>query len=567
MFNEYLKMISFLPDFISYHQCGLAICALLYLQLVTITRTTSSMILAGNIELAHNDASPPFLLRSPEPSLKVRVQYSPQSMSPWGILLLGVVLGAVAMRCAMADDWLSKINAFVTTEANSIDKSWISKDATVPAKSKYETNITQIESFNDVTDESKMKSLQNMENHEVAQEPTPLYEHIEHHSKAHDAISHSPTQKPLLEEDPDELIDSIKSVTLYPIPGNSKRTKIEIRNKRNCTSEGRKLIPKMWGLSYSLDDVMRPIHAAFAPKTKYQPVDLDLYRSTTQDHALFDNEDFLESLDLVLGRIATRQNNLNLLKRVYNWFSWPDQEELWQCLRVAIQYKSLDCFKFLISQVNDETNRSLTLEFCAYHNQVDMIKEAFATWIKSEKSDAANVPLVVAATHGRLGSVRYLLTKCTNLEIQATSSFIDANYTTSVMAASAHGHMAVLRELVAAGAKLRTEGLAAEGETDPFVKALGTGNATMLACLLNFDDSVFAGRNQYLQTILELAVKKINPKLTRWALAQDGVTGNRQYESSCLLACQQGDLELIHVFIEGCVPRTINIPTGVTSSP
>jgi hypothetical protein len=62
--------------------------------------------------------------------------------------------------------------------------------------------------------------------------------------------------------------------------------------------------------------------------------------------------------------------------------------------------------------------------------------------------------LVVAASHGHVDVVRFLLMKCTDVEISIASPYVDEDYPTPVLAAAAGGHFAILQELAAAGARI-----------------------------------------------------------------------------------------------------------------
>lgn len=67
----------------------------------------------------------------------------------------------------------------------------------------------------------------------------------------------------------------------------------------------------------SVDIIMRPLQKILAPDLDYRPVDEQLSKLNKGGGAINDTKDILRALFDVLGQFAIRQDNLQLLKRVY----------------------------------------------------------------------------------------------------------------------------------------------------------------------------------------------------------------------------------------------------------
>jgi hypothetical protein len=104
---------------------------------------------------------------------------------------------------------------------------------------------------------------------------------------------------------------------------------------------------------------MRAIQAMFAPEFAYQAMDGSLSKMETREDAIQDNRELVKSIVRVLGRFATRQ----------------DEEE--RFIKTAVECKQVQCFEYLLPSVDDKEVQARSLEFCAYHNQVEMIQKAF----------------------------------------------------------------------------------------------------------------------------------------------------------------------------------------------
>jgi hypothetical protein len=302
----------------------------------------------------------------------------------------------------------------------------------------------------------------------------------------------------------------------------------------------------MWKVSYSVDSVMRPIQAMFAPESAYQAMDGGLSKMETREDAIEDNRELVKSIVQVLGRFATRQGDLTLLRKAHQFCPW-DQDEEERFIKTAVECKQVQCFEYLLPSVDDKEIQARILELCAYHNQVEMIQKAFDSWTKFVKSEAANVPLVVAASHGHVDVVRFLLMKCTDVEMSIASPYVDEDYPTPVLAAAAGGHFAILQELAAAGAKIRQKPDSKEPE--PFSKALAAKNAPMLACLIKYDHSLVDGKSALIRNILDIALECDNAELIDLTLSQDESETFGPYESYLRSASQRGQLEIMHTLI------------------
>jgi hypothetical protein len=282
----------------------------------------------------------------------------------------------------------------------------------------------------------------------------------------------------------------------------------------------------MWKVSFSVDAVMRPIQEMFAPELAYCAIDADLCGPKLQADAFSDNREVVKFILRTLGRFAVRKGNLELLMKVWEYSASADQKELWQFLEVVIEYGRLDCFTYLLPFVDGELPKARVLEFCAYHDQVEMMKQAFGKWTEFVKSDTANAPLVVAAAQGQMESVRFLLSKSTNVDISIKSSFINEDYPTPVEAAAAGGHVAILQELMAAGAKL-----------------------------INWPDTIvnIAQRNDHLELMQFVLTER----------ATDPASSRYKPQLSVLRsACEKGQLDIMHTLINHGA-NYVTILTGI----
>jgi hypothetical protein len=176
-----------------------------------------------------------------------------------------------------------------------------------------------------------------------------------------------------------------------------------------------------------------------------------------------------------------------------------------------------------------------------------MIRKAFDRWTKFVKSATANAPLVVAASHGHVELVKFLLMKCTDVEVSIKSPYVDENYPTPVLVAAAGGHFLILQELVAAGAEIRQN--PDSKIPDPFSKALAARKASMLACLIKCDSSLLDAKPALVERILDIALEEENAELIDLTQAKEERYDFGLYKSHLRLACQRGHLEIMHTLI------------------
>jgi ankyrin repeat protein len=216
-------------------------------------------------------------------------------------------------------------------------------------------------------------------------------------------------------------------------------------------------------------------------------------------------------------------------------------------MKVSIEYKKIHCFSYLLPFIKYAEAKARVLELCAHHNQVKMMQEAFEKWTEFIKSDTANAPLVVAATRGHIDSVQFLLTKCTNVEISIKSPYVDENYPTPLLAAAAGGYLAILRELVAAGAKTRQD---IDSELpDPLLKGIATRNVAMLACLVEHNWSILNNRSDSIDTVLDIAIEHDHAELVEWTLLKSTINRSGYHKSRLRSACQRGHIEIMHMLL------------------
>jgi hypothetical protein len=456
-------------------------------------------------------------------------------VSSWEILSIGIVLGALAMRCAMLDHrlhWL-KLNAIGLNTSNSTD--WVYHDS---------CDATPLMLLEDTTSDAREKIPPAAEASQIGGKQVVKEMRNEQSIRVNPDVA---TTGMSLNEDAIELhdLDDLEGY-LYedtcPVPAKAETA---------GPAEAPKFPDSMWKVSYSVDAVMRPMQQIFAPELAYQAIDAELGNSKFEKDAYDDNRELVKTILRVLGRFAVRKDNSDLLKKVQEYSPRVDQESLWQLLQVAIESKRLQCFAYLFPLVDGTDAKARVLELCAYHNRVGMTKQAFSKWTKFVKSDTANAPLVVAAAQGRVEMVQFLLTKCTDVEISIKSSFVDEKYPNPVMAAAAGGHIAILQELVAAGAKIRLDDPVSK-LLDPFEKAMATKNANMLASLIQCDPYVFRYRSRSVDSILEFALEQNHPGSMQLILAEEVKRREVIELCSSLLrsACQKGYLEIIHILID-----------------
>jgi ankyrin repeat protein len=424
-------------------------------------------------------------------------------MSSWESLFLGIALGAFAMRCAMLDhrlhwlkfhrnpdiqDW---IYYYVTEGAEDKDDTYVGASPRLLEDAPSNTG----ESLSPVDEADQIKNGQVMKD-------TCDKKLIETNSDLTTALVSFNGDAVEL-EDLDDLEEYLYGDAS---PGPAQSSPAE-------PDELPKFPDAMWKVSFSVDAVMRPIQEMFAPELAYHAIDADLCTGKLQADAFRDNRDLVRSMLRTIGRFAVRQDNLELLTKVWEYSASAVQEELRQFLEVVIEYGRLDCFAYMLLFVSGEFPKARVLEFCAYHDQVEMMKQAFGKWTKFVKSDTANAPLVVAAAQGHMVSVRFLLTKSTDVDISIKSSFINEDYPTPVEAAAAGGHVAILQELMAAGAKL-----------------------------INWPDTIvnIAQRNDHLELMQFVLTER----------ATDPASSRYKPQLSVLRsACEKGQLDIMHTLI------------------
>ncbi|KAH7084637.1 hypothetical protein BKA63DRAFT_517 [Paraphoma chrysanthemicola] len=254
----------------------------------------------------------------------------------------------------------------------------------------------------------------------------------------------------------------------------------------------------IYGPTLSTDDIMRPIHDIFAPELEYKSMKPIHERFGYISASCRESREVVPQLQRLLGRFAIRQHNPKLLERTYFKSQERVKRDLWPLLEVAVEYNRSECFEYILPCVEKAEERTRVLDMCADRNRVNMMAKAFSLWTTYVKTDSANTPLVVAAARGHIDSVRFLLTKCTDVEVCAKSTFIDERYPTPILAATVGNHRAILAELLAAGAKL---------EEDHYVIALDAKNANMLACIMNATTAPIHFSPDLLQRCLELAIE------------------------------------------------------------
>jgi ankyrin repeat protein len=424
-------------------------------------------------------------------------------MSSWESLFLGIALGAFAMRCAMLDhrlhwlkfhrnpdiqDW---IYYYVTEGAEDKDDTYVGASPRLLEDAPSNTG----ESLSPVDEADQIKNGQVMKD-------TCDKKLIETNSDLTTALVSFNGDAVEL-EDLDDLEEYLYGDAS---PGPAQSSPAE-------PDDLPKFPDALWKVSFSVDAVMRPIQEMFAPELAYHAIDADLCTGKLQADAFRDNRDLVRSMLRTIGRFAVRQDNLELLTKVWEYSASAVQEELWQFLEVVIEYGRLDCFAYMLLFVSGEFPKARVLEFCAYHDQVEMMKQAFGKWTKFVKSDTANAPLVVAAAQGHMASVRFLLTKSTDVDISIKSSFINEDYPTPVEAAAAGGHVAILQELMAAGAKL-----------------------------INWPDTIvnIAQRNDHLELMqFVLTERATEPASSRY----------KPQLSVLRSACEKGQLDIMHTLI------------------
>jgi ankyrin repeat protein len=479
-----------------------------------------------------------------EPHSKLGILHSVHTMSSWEVLCIGIVLGALAMRCAMLDHCLYwfKFNAISLETSKS--KGWVYQNAEQRLGDKDDLcNAVSLKLLEDGSRHTS-ESTSSTDDTNVIERGKLLEETRKKQSVEVD-LGVTATIVPLNE-------DSIELQDLDDLEGYLYGDVSPVLTKAETVEpvEPPKFPDTMWKVSYSVDAVMRPIQETFAPQLAYQAIDADLCTSKVQTDAYDDNRAIVKSILRVLGRFAIRQDNLELLKRMYEYSTCTDQDELWRYLQVVIDYKRLRCFTYMLPFVDGADAQARVLELCAYHDQVDMMKQSFNRWTRFVKSDTANAPLVVAAAQGHLDFVQFLLTKCTNVEISIESSLIDERYPNPVMAAAAGGHVAILQELVAAGAKIRQHDSDSKSP-DPFDQAIATKNATMLTSLMKCNGSVLMGRLDSVDNILDFALEQNHPELMQLLLAEEAKKQGVHEPRNLLLrsASQRGQLEMMHTLI------------------
>jgi hypothetical protein len=452
--------------------------------------------------------------------------------STWNTLLFGMVLGASAARYTMVYHWLRWVEVYVTAVLRwkNLNRNMDGATHLLPGPGTHLDNTA-----------------------------VTLLEYVPTTAEG--------DHRPVLEAGPIPattvaLVDRGQSITEVDCAQTENQTadtdgteanelgRVMIRGSIGAVTDVEKVAghPSLIGSEHdlgSVDLIMRLVHDMLAPELEYQPMDQQMDTQKVRHEALADARDILQALHTALGRFSIRQGNLKLLKKIYRYSSICNQEQLWLLAKVSIEYNRLDSFMYLLCSATGDESRDRLLELCAYHDRVDMMEKTFEKWTSMVRSDAANKPLVVAAAQGHIKSVRFLLTKCTNLEVRSHSNFVDEIYPTAVMAASASGNRAILQELFAAGAKLR-EYWPFDIDKDPIKKACVTRNVTMLACLLQCDPSPI--KNSCDRTAgLSLAVEFDNQQVLSLILA--GTIDNTDKTGPFRKACQRGHLEFMHSFI------------------
>lgn len=463
-------------------------------------------------------------------------------MPVWDAFFIGLIFGALAMRCVMVHQWL---HWFKTNDAfrgtKTLDNRIRNEGDAASGCPNWAVEYPVSEVLKADHDGNDPDTPPVAENVQPISEPLSLEESLARHAARNETMSCNSGGDMLFDHDEIELedLDQLEDCVYGELSDTIIHTE---------AIESRTLLQDCRSQRQSIDVILRPIQNMLAPTFDYQP--MDYYTNTAAIHAdaLADREEIFNSLIRVLGRFAIRQDNTKLLKVVCGNKSstgW-DQEELWQFLEVAIEYKAIGCFKYLLPSVYGEAAMTRMLELCAFHDMLDMMKEAFDWWSDFVRTSHANFPLVVAATRGHLKSVRFLLAKCTDVETRAKSSFVAEQYATSVLAASARGHNSIVQELVAAGTKLRFSRL------DQITVAIGMKNAIMLAFLIEYDRSILTDRSESLLEVLHIAVDKNHPQLVRLALAEWAKANLRQQPSLGALlqvASQRGYLEIMHALM------------------
>jgi ankyrin repeat protein len=460
-------------------------------------------------------------------------------LSAWERLFIGMVLGAFAMRCAMLDHRLH----WYKFNRKSNNKEWVNEhvgtcyDDDKDSCHAVSSRLLGDASFGSVMSVSPTFGANKIDSAQVVKE-THNEQSIEPNSDV-TALVVQPNREAIELEDLDQLEDYLYG-DVPPAPFQAPPAEPD---------EPPKFPDAMWKVSFSVDAVMRPLQEMFAPDLTYRAVDADLCTLKMQSDAFRDNREIVKSILRSIGRFAIRQDNIQLLTRVWEYSASTDQDELWQFLEVAIEYGRLFCFQYLLSFVDGEDAQAQALEFCAFHDQVEMMKQAFDKWTKFVKTDTANAPLVVAAAQGQMKSVQFLLTKCTNVDIDVVSPFMDKNYPNAVIVAAAGGHVAIVQELIAAGAKLIKDW----SSPHPLQRAINTKNATMLVFLLEYDSSLFTSKLLIQDGILELTQQNDLPELMQFVLTKRKNNGGwYSYASKTpvlLAACQKGQLEIMHTLI------------------
>jgi ankyrin repeat protein len=424
-------------------------------------------------------------------------------MSSWESLFLGIALGAFAMRCAMLDHRLH----WLKFHRNPDIQDWIYYYVTEGAEDKDDTYVSASPRLLEDAPSNTGESLSPVDEADQIKNGQVMKDTCD--KKLTETNSDLTTALVSFNGDAVELedLDDLEEY-LYgdASPGPAQSSPAE-------PDELPKFPDAMWKVSFSVDAVMRPIQEMFAPELAYHAIDADLCTGKLQADAFRDNPDLVRSMLRTIGRFAVRQDNLELLTKVWEYSASAVQEELRQFLEVVIEYGRLDCFAYMLLFVSGEFPKARVLEFCAYHDQVEMMKQAFGKWTKFVKSDTANAPLVVAAAQGHMASVRFLLTKSTDVDISIKSSFINEDYPTPVEAAAAGGHVAILQELMAAGAKL-----------------------------INWPDTIvnIAQRNDHLELMQFVLTER----------ATDPASSRYKPQLSVLRsACEKGQLDIMHTLI------------------
>jgi ankyrin repeat protein len=447
-------------------------------------------------------------------------------MSFWEILLIGVVLGAFAMRCAMLDHrlhWL-KLNATSRTESKNTDSVCYDvgeySDDKEDVYSFASPRLLEDAEFSPGESLASTDEDDQMESAQVVKE-THNEQSIESNSDVTAVVA--PLNGDAIEL---EDLDHLENYLYGDVPV------VPFQASPAEPDEPPGFPDAMWKVSFSVDAVMRPIQELFAPELVYRAIDADLCTPKLQSDAFRDNRDIVKSILRSIGRFAIRQDNRELLTKVWDYSASADQDELWQFLEVAIEYGKLPCFQYLMSFVDEKDAQNRALEWCTYHDQVEMMKQAFDKWTTFVKSDTANALLVMAAAQGQMKSVQFLLTKCISADIDIVSSFINEHYPNAVMAAAAGGHVAILQELIAAGANVFKE-----------------------SKLYHLRDG-----------ILEIAQEKDHPELMQFVLTERKKDSGWHKPRASLLrsACERGQLEIMHTLINHGANFYEILPDGFT---